>query len=350
MENKYRIHKFKKGDNVISVAEKLGITIIELKGFHNIYCKNDEIISNDFPTHLTEIFVYSHIREIKKENYPKAKFDEYTLSFKPNPKKVNYAVMYTIKEGEDEINTLKFEVSIEFKERTQNGFFIYEINKSEIFINNEEPNYMLDELSEKISNIIYPLKIVTNQENKWIGIHNADEILKRWEKEKTNKNDYFDGDWVNQCQEMSKKVFKNQTSLTASLANDYFLNTFFSGIYTNFTPYFKFENTFNFPLLTNFDPLQYKVTQVIDEYLDEYNQVILDQEGELDDERTKADLESGQIFNIASEDSNAEKAKGTFKAKYFLNHTDNSIESVFLLCDIELDKPKSVEIVIAIKN
>lgn len=70
-------------------------------------------------------------------------------------------------------------------------------------------------------------------------------------------------------------------------------------------------------MLTNTKPLKYKVTQVIDEYLDEYGQVIIDQEGQLEDERTKANFNTGQLFSLSSEDNSIEKAKGSFRAKYF---------------------------------
>ena len=350
MAEKYLIHKLKKGDTIESLVLELGITPEEVRGFHNIHCKDENSIIYDLPPHLKELLVYPHIRQIKKENYPTAQFSGYTLSFKPTPKKINYGVMYTITNNETEVTTIKFDVSIAFLERDQNGHFVYEINKFETYINDIEADSMIDKLAEKITKVIYPLQIITNQENKFIDISNFEEIKKRWEIEKEKTNEYFDGDWSKNFQEISEKVFKNQSSLTASLVNDWFLNTFFSGIHTNYTPYFKFENTIAFPLLTNAKPLKYKVTQVIDEYLDEFGQVIIDQEGQLEDKRTKANLDTGQLFSVPLKDDNLEKAKGEFRAKYFLNSKDNNIESLFLTCDIILDKPKNIEIIIAIKN
>lgn len=226
MAEKYLIHKLKKGDTIESLVLELGITPEEVRGFHNIHCKDENSIIYDLPTHLTELLVYPHIRQIKKENYPTAQFSGYTLSFKPNLKKVNYGVMYTIKSGETEITTIKFDVSIAFIEKDQNGHFVYEINKFETYINDIEADSMIDKLAEKITKVIYPLQIITNQENKFIDISNFEEIKKRWEIEKEKTNEYFDGDWSKNFQEISEKVFKNQSSLAASLVNDWFLNTF----------------------------------------------------------------------------------------------------------------------------
>ena len=347
-EKKDQIHKLKKGDTIESLVLELGISPEEVRGFHNIHSKDENLIIYDLPIHLTELLVYPHIREIKKENYPTAQFSGYTLSFKPNPKKVNYGVMFTITNNETEITTIKFDVSIIFLEN-QNENFVYEITKFETYINDIEVDSMIDKLAETITKVIYPLQIITNQQNKFIGIANFDQVKKRWKTEKEKTNEYFDGDWFYKFQEISDRVFKNQSTLMASLSNDWFLNSFFSGIHTNYTQRFKFENTITFPLLTNTQPLQYKVTQIIDEYLDEFSQVIIDQEGQLDDQRNKANFNTGQLFSMLSEDDSSEKAEGKFKAKYFLNSKDNSIESLFLTCDIILDKPKNIEIIIAKK-
>ncbi|WP_310556421.1 hypothetical protein [Flavobacterium sp.] len=348
---KYRIHKLKKGDTVDSVAVELGITPFEVRGFHNSCCNWNDTIGHNFPTHITELLVYPHIRKFRKELHPMTTFESgYTLRAKPTDKKVNYNVNYNIITEDSITNTISCKISLECKQKS-NGYFVYEINKSEIFINDEEPNYMLDELAEKVTQNIYPLQIVVNEEGKYIGIHNFNEIKKRWEKSKKEILEYHSGNWVNDYLELTDKTLENESSLQISLESDWFLSSFFGGIYINYTPFLKFENSITFPILPKIKPLVYKVEQTTDEYLDEFNQVIVEQNGILNEERSKADIENGLPFpNYSFSNPQAVKAQGTFTSRYFINSKNNTIESLFLQCSVLLDKPKKIEVIVALTN
>ena len=345
---KYRIHELKKGDTIQSLVEELGITAFELVGFHNVYCKNDDIVGHEFPEHITDLYVYPHIREIKKENYPRAQFDSgYTLRCKPSDKKMNYGVTYTVT-VDDVVNTISYQLSLECKQ-TSNGHILYEINKQKTYINNQETNLIADQLAEKVAEVLYPLKVIVNPDGKFTGIHNFKAIQKRWISTKEKLKEYYQGDWSNNYLELTEATLQNETGLSNALCGDWFLSSFFAGIYINYTPFFKFENTTLFPIIPNILPLTYKVLQTTDEYLDEYGQLIVEQNGVLDDERAKADIENGATFaNYAMQYPDAEKAKGEFTSKYFLNPKNNTIESLFLRCSIELDQPKTVQVVVAL--
>lgn len=347
---KYRVHKLKKNDTVIIVAVELGITVQELVGFHNVHCKNDDVISLEFPNHLTELLVYPYIREIKKESYPTAKFvSGYTLSCIPNPKKVSYGVMFTIFSGVNSVNTIKYKTSVLFKNKVENGF-CYQIDRlSETYINDEQATLLADELAEKVAKVLYPLDIIVDQKGKFVAIANFNEIQKRWVITKEKILYDYEGQWVTDYLTLTEQTLENESNLQNALESDWFLNAFFGGIYINYTQKFKLEDTITFPILANVKSLAYKVECSIDEYLDENGQVIIDQNGVLEDARAKADFENGlPVAHYALIDEKAEKAAGTFRAKYFLKATDNSIESIYLACSIALDEPKKIEIVVSL--
>lgn len=345
---KYRTHSLKKGDTIQSLVDELGITKFELVGFHNAHCKNDDLVGLELPSHIKELFVYPHIREIKKENYPTGQFDSgYTLRCKPSDKKMNYGVTYTVT-VDDVVNTISYQLSLECKQ-TSNGHILYEINKKKTYINNQEADLIADQLAEKVAEVLYPLKVIVNPDGKFTGIHNFKAIQKRWISTKEKLKEYYQGDWSNNYLELTEATLQSETGLYNALCGDWFLSSFFAGIYINYTPFFKFENTTLFPIIPNISPLTYKVLQTTDEYLDEYGQLIVEQNGVLDDERAKADIENGATFaNYAMQYPDAEKAKGEFTSKYFLNPKNNTIESLFLRCSIELDEPKTVQVVVAL--
>jgi hypothetical protein len=348
MSTKYRTHPIKKGDTIQSLAIELGITPDEVRGFHNTCCKNEDTIGFELPTHLVQLFVYPHIREIKKENYPTATFESgYNLRANPKKDKVNYGVTYTITDNTI-VNKISYTLSLECKQ-TSNGHFLYEINKFETYINNLDPEILADELAEKVARVLYPLKVIINPEGKFIGIHNFEEINKRWKKEKEKLLEYYQGDWANKYLDLTETTLQSESSLQRALSGDWFLSSFFAGIYTNYTRYYKFQNKVDFPILANTKPLVYKVEQTTDEYLDEHLQLVIEQNGILDDERAKIDIENGLYFpDYALQNPQAEKAQGEFRSKYFLNPKDNTIKSLFLRCSVIFDNPKTIEVVVSL--
>ena len=349
-EKKYFKHKLKKDDTVNSISLELGITPFEVVGFHNANCKNEDVIIHNIPIHLTEIFVYPYIRELKKENYPAVVFNGLsTLQVKPDNKKNNYGVTYTISNGDNQIDTMSFQVSVICKKKDQTGLH-YEIERiSNTFINNEETTSIADELAEKVAKVLYPLNIVVDETGKWTEITNFDDIEKRWNTLKSKIFEDYEGDWVQKYVELNEQTLASKSNIEMALKYDWFLNTLFGGIYVNYTYKFNFKNTISFPILANVKPLIYSVDQTIDPYLDEFLQIDLEQKGVLAEERSKADLQNKLAFPQHSvEDKGVEKATGAFKAKYFLNTKSNVIESVYLECSVILDKLKKVEIVISI--
>jgi hypothetical protein len=348
---KYRIYKLKIGDTIDRVAYELGITNLELTGFHNVYCKNEDCIGFKFPAHLKELLVYPHIREFKKDKHPTVQFTSITtLEYKPNYKKRSYGVMYTVWSGE-KINTIKFHVSVVCKEQTKEGFH-FEIDRiSKTFVNDLECNFIADELAEKVSKVIYPLTVLVSNEGKYIHVTNFEKIQKKWEINKENILDEYEGEWVEKYIALSEQTLQSQSVFSQSLAKDWFLSAYFVGIYANYCKLFTLENSVEFPLIPNVANVCYRVTQEIDPYLENNKFAHIELNGILNDPRAKADFENGSNFpDYALQDPNAPKTSGDFKAKYVINSKTNGIESVLLECSIELKVPQKVQVVISLLN
>lgn len=348
---KYRIHKLKTGDTIDRVAFELGITNLELTGFHNVYCKNEDCIGFKFPKHLKELLVYPHIRKFKKDKHPTVQFTSGNiLEYKPDNKKVNYGVMYAVWSGE-KINTIKYHVSVVCKEQTKKGFQ-FEIDRiSKTFVNDLECNFIADELAEKISKVIYPVTVLVSNEGNYIHVTNFEKIQKRWKINKEKILDEYEGEWVEKYLALSEQTLQNQSIFSQSLAKDWFLNSYFGGIYASYRQLFSLENSVLFPLIPNVGNVCYKVTQNIDPYLEDNKFAHIELNGILNDPRAKADFENGSNFpDYALQDPNAPKTSGDFKAKYVIDSKTHGIESVFLECSIELDEPQKVQVVISLLN
>ncbi|MFD2908242.1 hypothetical protein ACFSX9_05790 [Flavobacterium ardleyense] len=350
MKPKYKKYKIQQGDTLESIAKKLDKSSHEVKSFHNIFCETEEYIGIEFPRNLVELFIYPTYNQEELSLIPKVPFERpYHLAMKPAQVSNNFGVMYTILSGKEE-NTLKFECSVAFKRLTSEGDFIFEINRiSKTFINDEETSTIADELAEKTNAVLYPLEVVVNDEGNWTGISNYKAIKTRWKKVKKKILDEYEGEWVEQYLLLNEETLEEEASLVNSLKKDWFLKSYFNTIYIYYTNKLHIETHALFPLLTNCDALVYNVEQKINEFLDDYNLIRIEQNGILADERSKTDLENEMnIPYYGTLYPGEDIADGKFRSLYFLNSKTNGIESLFLECSVKTNEEKKVQVVVSL--
>ncbi len=350
METKHKIYTIKNGDTLNSVSKYLGINPQEIRVYHNIHCKLDDLIEHDFPKKLTTLLLSPFVE--KKEDIEDisktVKFGaDFKLRFKPTLTKTNYDVRYTIETG-GQISTMNYEVSVQLKEQEQKAFHMFEIQRiSNIYINNKEANSIKDKLVEKVSSLLYPLQIVVNDNGKWMDVYNFKEIKERWENKKQEIINEFGWELTEKYFALSEKSLQSRQNLRDFLQNDWFLATYFTEIHCKYTPELTFKNSAFFPLLANTKPLEYKVDQKINKLIDDNNLIYIEQKGILIDGRSKADFENNLSFpHYLLMNENVEKVKGDFRSKYYLSPNHNLIESLFFECTIDLNIPKKVQVII----
>lgn len=350
MKPKFKKYTLKKGDTLKSISIILEKSSHEVKNFHNIFCESDEYIGIEFPKNLLELYIYPEYNEKELSLIPKVTFEKpFELALKPLQNKVNYGVMYTITSGE-EVNTIKFETSVLFKGITESKEYIFEIDRiSKTFVNDEETSTIADELAEKTSKVLYPLELIVAKDGKWSGINNYKEIKKRWEKVKEKIHDEYEGEWVEKYLLLNEQTLEEEGNVVNALKKDWFLSSFFNGIYVYYTPKFIFENNITFPILTSCEAINYKVNQKISEFLDESNLIKIEQNGIVVEERSKSDLRNeSSIAYYGALYPNEDMAEGNFRSLYFLNGKTNTIESLFIECSIQLEIEKKVQVVVSL--
>jgi phage anti-repressor protein len=351
LKSVHKTYTIKSGDTLISVAKKLDIDPQTIRNYHNIHCELDELIERDLPYSLKTLLLspYDEAKSIEKDLRHKVRFGvNKKFLFKPSTKKINYGVMYTMTTG-DEVNTLKYEVSVKCVDKEPQEYHLLEIDRiSKVYINDEEANAIADEIAEKVSSILYPLVVVVNKEGVWQDIYNYWDIAERWKKKKQDILEEYEGEQTQQYIATCDHSLENRANLKYTLNDDLFLNAFFSGIYVNYTEQLVFENTIEFPLLDETTKVEYAVEQKIEKYIDEYNHIIIEQNGLISDQRTKIDFENKNDFPLyGALYENLEKVTGNFRSIYFLKANNyNTIETAYIDCDIELDVPQKLSIVI----
>ncbi|WP_394772871.1 peptidoglycan-binding protein LysM [Flavobacterium sp.] len=336
---KHFTYKIQKGDTPSSVADKLEITLYELRHYHNFNCiKDADVINAYFPSHLQFLLLKPTKQESdgEQENSKPIKviFDnEFKIPFDNVRGKNTYMVLQTI-ENDKHLQTIKYKASVECITKDKNGYSLFEIDRlSKVYLNNAQTDTITDTLAEEVSSVLYPLRIVINQEGKWIDIYNFDDIGERWivkRKKILKKNE---GETINKYLNAVDSILNDVENLHQNLSDDWFLKVFFNGIHTAYTSELSFIAETDFAITPKDDALIFKVTQKIDEYLNDINMVVIEKKGTLANTSKETTLEKNNF-------------SGNYHSVYHLNPHTYKIESASLECDIigNLTKKATVKI------
>ena len=354
MNPQYKIYKIQKGDTLKSVALQLNRNEYDLKSYHNTYCDIEDLIGIDFPKHLTELIV-SSFESIKKEEKldahkrvrlgSKEKFD-----FFPSSLNKNYGVLIVL-ENDNDSQTIKYDLNLRYVKQEEKDK-VFELNRiSKVYINDEEADAIADVLAVKVAQVLYPLQILIDENGSFSGIANHEQIQQRWKVVKDKIYDEYEGEWVEKYIELNEEVINDKESMEFSLLNDYFIRTYFNGIYCEYPENKSRTGGIQFPVLHEVSDINFKVKSEIEEYYDESNFIVLNQNGIIDEERAKEDLESKFNFPFyANPDASYTHADGMYRGKYFLNPSDHSIEAAYVEASVELDIPERIKVSIANLN
>jgi len=330
-------YKIEKDDTPTSVAEKLDISLSELRHYHNFNCAEDrDIINAYFPSHLKFLLLKPEKPQSENEQSETAPvkviFDyNFKIPFHNVRGKNNYMVLQTL-ENNEQSQTIKYKASAECIKKDKNGYSLFEIDRtSRVLVDNLETRTITDALAEEVSKILYPLLIVIDQEGKWIEIHNSDEIAERWKIKRENILDRNEGVTIKKYLSAIDSVVENSEKLFKNLSDDWFLNVLFNGIHTNYTSNLSFVNDVNINLTPSGDSEILQVTQKIDPYLNDQNLVVIEKSGSLSNTLKQTVFEKNNFYN-------------NYNSIYHLNPNTYAVENASLECQTTDDFPKKVTI------
>jgi hypothetical protein len=336
---KHFTYKIQEGDTPILVADKLEITLDELRHYHNFNCIEDrDVINADFPSHLEFLLLKPTKQESNNEQEnakpTKVIFDnDFKIPFHNVRGKNSYMVLQTA-ESEKHLQTIKYKVSVEYIKKDKNGYSLFEIDRiSKVYLNNVQVDTLTDVIAEEVSNVLYPLLIVVDPEGKWIDLHNFSAIRERWMAKRKLIVEKNESAAIHKYLNTIDSILNEEENLLQNLSDDWFLKVFFNGIHTTYTSDLSFTTAVDFAITPKDNALTFQVTQKIDEFLNDSNMVVIEKKGTL----ANTSQESAFEKNIFS---------GSYHSIYHLNPNTYSIENASLECDIigELTKKATVKI------
>lgn len=333
-------YKIAKGDTLQSVSKKLNIDIQKLRRYHNMHCKLSDLIEGDFK-HYSKFLILSPEKSqiesnvIIEKQVQKVIFGkDNKLPFVPRGISKEYSVKYTFEVG-DKVDKMEMAVRVKWIATDKNKYHLFEIKRSlNLFIDDDEPDRMFDELGAKLVEVLFPLKIIVDEAGKWIDIYNYNEIVSRWEEKENEIFEYYKKD-SKVSQELIRfieYVLTSSDKLFEMLRSDYFLRSFFNGIHTTYRDDYFLNQEISFPIEKNVKSI-FEIEQEVNPFLNDNNLIVVEQNGDYLNSVEGIDF-SGKFWN------------GKYSAKYFLSSDSYFIENINLDCTIEYDEPIKISLIV----
>jgi hypothetical protein len=250
--------------------------------------------------------------------------EDFILPFRPFELNHKYLVMYTIKKGEV-IQTLEQNFSLRRlrPDTKQNDYHFIEVDKiSELLIDGKPIDNKVYIVAEKTAQLLYPLRIVVNKYGKWIDLNSYDKLKERWGNQKEDIKESFGGKIFEMLAKNIEDILSEDKTLVKFISSNWFLRAFFNGIHTVYTRKFKTEKKLYFPAIAEVEDIEFLITQSVNPYLNELNQIEVMQKGELEDEFRH----------------------GSYSANYILNPNNYIIEKIELKCNMEMALSRQINI------
>ncbi|AZA53420.1 hypothetical protein [Chryseobacterium sp. G0201] len=253
---------------------------------------------------------------------------------KKYPFRKEYGIVQTLFEDDFEKSKITFVTEIERLEP-----FEYSIRRKNILINDKAPDLVIEQISEKIGNIFFPLEVETLENGNLKHISNLDEIRKRWKSLKPKLVEYYKG-------KLAQGLIKNIEDELESknIIQNRILNSFFYRLYfLPFRDYIKEENT-DFDLYLPVFPFKNKVKyniQIIDSNLSEEGKVMMKISGKCIDPRSFEQI----INNRKIAESDEENFIGKVELTYQFNKEDGSIFSIHAEISLQSKDEKKVRLI-----
>jgi hypothetical protein len=340
---KFNIHTVQKGESLKSISLLYNLDAGALKLFHNNHCNVKDMILIEL-TGQKEIFLP---RTAVTDKNRLVKFGQAnSLIFQPENSFSRYGVTVTI-ENNDHKNELKYETSVRWLKK-ENKLHFFEIDRiSNLYLNEEEVNEIADLLAYKTSKVLYPLQISVDEQGKFNAVENFSVFKERWAAVKEEVYKEFEGETVDTYCEKIEKIIDEPDVISLYLKNDYFIRTLFFGVYQSFGQNYETKLIESFPVVDNPVEPKYEIKLEIDPLKGESGLVNVEGEGRLNDERSIYDFVNKAPFSMIIEDNPQMNHEGDFRIVYYLNGQNLLVKSMYLECDIQLEKKKKIAVVIA---
>lgn len=199
----------------------------EVIRFHNSHCSISELLTMSLPKHVD--FVY-----LPAKNYDERQrklLKNTNLNLPINSSEKTYGVL------------LKFhpkELQIHYKVRIKRSSHFIELQKEKTYVNDKEIDQTVEQMFEKVAQVLYPLQISLDKNGKINQILNHEDIAVRWKNEFRPKlKEYYQSKSTDDLLQKLDVAFCNIQEKRALFERNVFYKLFFLPIYQSYPSFLK---------------------------------------------------------------------------------------------------------------
>lgn len=308
--------KISKGTTLKELAAYLNLTPEQLKRYHNANCPLQDLIGYEIPDHVTIIYVPPKEQELRdkifsSEGAQKIKYKSKNLLDNGFSYNKRYGIIQKTFLNNSETNKIHYEVEVKKQQS------LFEINRHAVYINNQEPDLIVEQMADKMGSIIYPLKIKTGETGEIREVTNQQDILDRWLKLRPDLEEYYVGYVAKNIFDKAQKRLQSRSRFLNDIKKPIFHQLYFLPLWNKLDEEgnHSFEQTL---YLDKQSPFHYKIDIKLEKEISPTNKVFINATGSLDSE-SYPDIDT---FRKTKEQ------RGFFDFTYKLNAMDNSIFSI----------------------
>ncbi|MGF6850959.1 hypothetical protein QFZ51_006194 [Chitinophaga sp. W3I9] len=259
-------------------------------------------------------------------------------SFRFNPVHLSrtYGVTYIIQSAGRE-QAISYEITVSCSKRLPGNMFLFEINKGQVYINDQAPEKMIDKLAEQCGKVLYPLQIKVNEAGQFTGIANQLQIAAAWAAAKPGIQQYYTGDITDEIIAYMDLAVSSEAHIYRSLCRDWFMALYFADLYQPGSDIMKRQLTAALPVMPYTAPVLFNVTQQPIQHNTASGSLVLQQKGSCSDPRSAEDISAEKEIPLSRQLHGIHTpAKGQVDITYKLYQTDYSINAITGECSLQL--------------
>lgn len=251
-----------------------------------------------------------------------------------------YGYRYQDFENEKLIKEVHYEVEINCKINDAYNDFIFEVNRKQVYVDNKEPNLLVEQMLDKCAKAIFPMKIIPAEDGTIYEIDNHHEIVQRWNSLKKHLGSYYYSEVAYKILNKVQKLILNKQELEKSLNQDWFFHLYFSPIYIDYPLEAAQTYKWKSPILGN-QSIDYRVNHTIEEYYTATDKIIVNAKGKSIDERSIEEVLEGINYPKAKlQDMPYKTLESEMEVQYKLYGEDRSIFSIIAAYETKINDAK----------
>lgn len=253
--------------------------------------------------------------------------NSFNLSFGAAIQKRTYGFSYENFLNDILKDQIHYEIEVDFLEDNSGRTCIFEINRKQVYLNNKVPNSKIEQIVEKASQAIFPLRIKMNTNGEIEEIMTSKTLEKRWFSAKDDILKYYKGETISKVISKIENVLLNDDLLKKSIHQNWFFHLYFKPFYTDYTEKLRFKHIWESPV---FGPqfIQYGVVHTINEHYDQDGKISINADGIAIDERSIDEIKEGYNFPKAQlSGETVETVESKMNVDYRLYKEDRSVFS-----------------------